>query len=1026
MNKHSVNIKKNKIKSGAFLLHSFKNIFIVAMFAFLGVALVSLISFFSISYWLSDHKEKTLNSRALNYLETSINAYYPHQTKVDSIKLHLNENGTLSISANFGISKDVGEEAFLKVQDLSIKTNTKGFLSKKSLPFDIQIEGLELNTNNLPKKNMIGTLNVKSEKTRNIHKEIKNKLRLFNPNRLFHIHDIDIKNSKIIKNNNIYLLKQDSQSKSNNFISTIFLSNKDKFSFVKFSLYDDQFSTNFFSEISNLPAWIIAETFSSEYSSKLDYRLETIGDIKFDHDKSSNQHKLAINLKNNNLPSGKLISKFRINADNYKDEKQLELKNLSLSLGHTHTEEVNVTGSFDIENSLATERLDVFAKNLSITNLISLWPEAANPETRSWIKNSISHGNLDAKVNWNTKSSLITNDPIATVKYRNLTLNYSNDFDPLTHLNGNITFSRDSTNIHVKDGHLLSSQLSGTAVIDHIDSRIPLNIDVTTDGQLKDHVRFLGDASILALSNKKIDIKNIGGTVRSKVKLLLPLEEGSSAKDIEISAKAQIHNLHSSAFGLANIEEGTFDLTIADNLMTLSGASSVNKQPCNIVLLNNFRDDEDFKTKISVNTKIKDIKDFSELFAHKFKVEEGEMPAEFTYINSKANERIIANFDIDKAKFSLPDIGLVKERNDKSSLQFELVKSENSNWKTESFSLVSPKIDIHSFIEITPDFSEILEFNSDTHYHENDFKIKYTSRDDKKIIKIQGKEIRLEGANFFNLTNIGMYKKYQSAFDNTSTHKKTFLSIQIDKLVMKNKIKFTNIIGNFECYKNRCVNSGFSMKIDDKDYLNISIDEDKNNSWVFKTNNAASVLKGLGIYKEIEGGDLEARIHYANDPTIENSSPIIVGNLSMKNFQAIKTPTIAKIILLSPFNIIKRNLSDASLIPFENMEASFVFSNQKLEVNRSYATGKTLSINIEGSIDNKKDEIHLKGKLIPKSRFNTILANVIKDKTSILKKEGVIGNDFNITGKIDNPAVHMNPIGAIVSFLLRFNPLGLA
>lgn len=1025
MTKSSLKAKINKTTIGAFLLRSLQNIFIVAMFSFLGVALISLVSFFSISYWLSDNQEKILGSRALSYLETAINTYSSNKTKFDNVKLHLNDNGALRISANFEIYNNFGKEAFLKVQDMSIKTETKGFLTKKSLPFDIQINGLELDVNTIPKKRVIRNAFTNPSKKQNINKKIQNKLKFFSPNSMLYIRDIDINNSKIIKNDTIYLLKQSSHSESNHFISTIFLSHKQHSASVKVSLRDNQTSTSFSSEISHLPTWIIAEMFSPEFSSKLDSKLETIGNIKFDYDKKSNIHKLHLHLKSNNVTSDDFISKFHISADNYKDEKQLELKDLSLSMNHT--EEITATGSFDIENNLEIEQMDVVAKNLSVTNLISLWPEAANAETRSWVKNSIPHGNLDAKIHWNTKRSLITNEPIATVDYKDLTLNYANDFDPLTHLNGHITFSRDSTNIHVKDGYLLSSKISNaTAIIDHIDPRMPLAIDVTTDGQLKDHVRFLGDDAILALSNKKIDIKNIGGTVKSKVQLLIPLEDGSSTEDIEISAKAQIHNLHSSVLGLVNIEEGVFDLSIADNLMTLSGTSNVNKQPCNIVLSSNFKENEEFQTKISVTTKIKDIKDFSKLFANKFKVEEGEMPAEFTYIYARDNEKIIANFDIDKAKFSLPDIGLVKEKNDKSSLQFELVKSENSNWKTESFSLVSPKIDIHSFMEITPDFSEILEFNCDTHYHGSDFKIKYTSRDDKKNIKIQGQEIHLEDANFFNLTNIGMYEKDDNNLDNTTSHKKTFLSIQIDKLFMKNKIIFHNIIGNFECYKNHCVNSGFSMEINNKDHLKISIDEDKNNSWIFKTNNAASLLKGLGIYKEIEGGELEAHIHYANAAAIESKSPIIVGRLSMKNFKAIKTPTIAKIILLSPFNIIKRSLSDSSLIPFENMEASFVFSNQKLEINRSYAIGKILSMSIEGSIDNKKDAINLKGKLIPKSNFNTILGSVLNDKSSALQKEGIIGNDFEITGKIDNPTVHMNPIGAIVSFLLRLNPLGVA
>ena len=71
---------------------------------------------------------------------------------------------------------------------------------------------------------------------------------------------------------------------------------------------------------------------------------------------------------------------------------------------------------------------------------------------------------------------------------------------------------------------------------------------------------------------------------------------------------------------------------------------------------------KNLKTKVKLYTSIVDTKEFNELFADKFRVEEGEMPAEFIYTYSKENEQINAQFDIDKAKFSLPDIGLIKEK----------------------------------------------------------------------------------------------------------------------------------------------------------------------------------------------------------------------------------------------------------------------------------------------------------------------------------------------------------------------------
>jgi hypothetical protein len=243
---------------------------------------------------------------------------------------------------------------------------------------------------------------------------------------------------------------------------------------------------------------------------------------------------------------------------------------------------------------------------------------------------------------------------------------------------------------------------------------------------------------------------------------------------------------------------------------------------------------------------------------------------------------------------------------------------------------------------------------------------------------------------------------------------------------MKNNVVFSDILGNLECNKNHCRNSGFAMKINGQDPVSITLNEEKQgNIWTFKTNNAAGFLKGLDIYRDIEGGRLEAQVHHIHNSNLnKNSPPVMVGKVYMKDFNAIKTPIITKLILLSPFSVIK-NLERSSLIPFEDMEISFVFANQKLEINRSYARGKVLAVSLDGSIDGKNGKISLHGRVTPKSQINTAMAALKGKHASVAEKEGVVGNNFNITGDINDPSVRMNHIGAVLSFLLRLTPIGL-
>ncbi|MCH9753921.1 MAG: AsmA-like C-terminal region-containing protein, partial [Alphaproteobacteria bacterium] len=173
---------------------------------------------------------------------------------------------------------------------------------------------------------------------------------------------------------------------------------------------------------------------------------------------------------------------------------------------------------------------------------------------------------------------------------------------------------------------------------------------------------------------------------------------------------------------------------------------------------------------------------------------------------------------------------------------------------------------------------------------------------------------------------------------------------------------------------------------------------------------------------DIEDGILEARVIYKQDA--ENNTAM-VGTAHMYNFKAVKTPVITKLILLSPFGMIKKSLQGSSLIPFQHMEIPFTFQNNKISIKNSYAIGKVLSLGLEGSVDRKTSLINIKGKVIPKTKFNTVLAKMKGKNASTTEKQGFISTNFSVKGTIEEPSVNMNPVSAAISFLLRLSPIGL-
>lgn len=1028
MNKNLSNIFKNYTKIYRFTIRSIKNIAIIATTSFIIFAAFSILFFLGTYRWLSDHEEKNISTKAISYIETIVNMSSKYKTKINHLSLKYDKDNALSIASSISVGQKLTNLVFLEVKNIALIADFNESVKNLRIPLNIDISGLNLNLNNITHTSE----DIKETQLEeyNLHKTIYNKVRLLTPRKPIYIQNISVDNSYIVRNDTNYSLQQKTKTSNKELITTTFLNSENESSTITTSVSPDDENIKLNTEISNLPTWFLVNIFSPEYSSQLQYtandQSHVSGNIKFSSNQTNRTHLLGIDLHSTKTLPENVFSEFKFKADNYTDNHILKIKEFNL-LSHNNGK-LEGTASIGTLHGLSLQKLNATANNINIDQISSLWPNKKASATKNWIKNNLSEGNCDAKINFSTSEKPNKSKPIANIEFNNITLNYSNKFDPLTKLNGDISIYRTNLDIKIKDGFLLSTPIKANANINLYDEKLPLNIKVSTDGPLKDHVNFLGLDAINALNKKNLDIRNIEGTANTNLAIFIPLRSSDKLEDTIITADAKISNLGTSILNLIKIKEGTFELSLYDNLMTLKGDTLINNQKCELELLNSLKDDKDFKTRVAIYTSITDTKEFNELFANKFRVEEGNMPAEFIYVNSIDKEKISAQFDIDKAKFSLPDIGLVKDINDKSSFDFELVKTADSNWKSNSFNLTSPKIDIKSFVEITPDFTSLVRFDADTNYHGNQFTLRYAAEKDSRTIKIRGETIDLNDASFFNIENIGIYSNRNTGIStNYKSNKETKISIQIDKLKMKNDIIFHEIIGNFECNKVDCSNSGFSMKINNTDSLNISLEKGNGNDvWIFKTNNAASFLRGLGLYQDIEGGNLEAKVSYVRDSnTRPNSPPVMVGTVRMNNFNAIKTPIITKLILLSPFGAIKKSLEKNSLIPFDHMEVPFIFANNKIEINRSYAIGKIVSVSLHGSVDRKTSEINIKGNVVPKTKFNTILAKVKGKNSSTSEKQGLISTGFSVRGTIDNPQATMNPIGAALSFLLKLSPLGL-
>jgi hypothetical protein len=82
--------------------------------------------------------------------------------------------------------------------------------------------------------------------------------------------------------------------------------------------------------------------------------------------------------------------------------------------------------------------------------------------------------------------------------------------------------------------------------------------------------------------------------------------------------------------------------------------------------------------------------------------------------------------------------------------------------------------------------------------------------------------------------------------------------------------------------------------------------------------------------------------------------------------------------------------------------------------------GPLIGGTIDGLIDYARDEVHLRGTLVPLYGPNNLLGQLPLVGLFLGgEKEGLLGITYEVVGRPGNPVLHINPISALAPGLLR-------
>ena len=186
---------------------------------------------------------------------------------------------------------------------------------------------------------------------------------------------------------------------------------------------------------------------------------------------------------------------------------------------------------------------------------------------------------------------------------------------------------------------------------------------------------------------------------------------------------------------------------------------------------------------------------------------------------------------------------------------------------------------------------------------------------------------------------------------------------------------------------------------------------------------AGQLIRGLFDFQSIKGGKLKLVATLpgrASDPDPGATVPDYQGKLDIDDFQVVNQPLLARLFSAGSLTGMG-DLMSGDGISIENLNMPFISRNNVISVRDASAHGRAIGATADGYIDRPKNQLALKGSLVPAYGLNSVLGNIplLGDVLVSKKGEGVFGVTYTVTGNADQPKIDVNPLSGLAPGILR-------
>ncbi|HVI91283.1 MAG TPA: AsmA-like C-terminal domain-containing protein [Dongiaceae bacterium] len=654
------------------------------------------------------------------------------------------------------------------------------------------------------------------------------------------------------------------------------------------------------------------------------------------------------------------------------------------------------------------------------------WPNGVAENTRAWLVPNIPAGMIDdlqADVHIRLPPDSANKPDVhvtGTMQTSGLTVHYLRPLPPITDGVATASFTEKQFAADIKSGQAGAIKLTGGKVLitglDQEDQFISVGGDLTSP--LRDALVLLDNPRLGYPTKLGLKPQSSSGDATAHLQFDFPAAKNLTFAQVKLSVAAQLANigLKKAIFG-ADVTEGNLQLKLTQAGMTVSGPTKLAGIPLDVNWIENFTDNAPFDEQIhAVGTATAEQR--ATLGYDYRPLADGPAKADLTFTRyADTTATLDAAFDVTQSTLAVDFLKWRKEAGKPGTANLLLQLKGDHAVAVPRFELKTGGDTVTGSLTFKPDGGiDQLNIKNAVYGKSNISDVVAKFAGERIDVVVGGGQLDVEP--YMASDDTPKDEATLNREENTPQRPFTLRARNLSLARIAEGRQLTNVtveLSHDPMWWD-IIDVGGDLPGGERLSLVYRPAGNGTHSLVAETKDGGGALRALNIYDSVKGGTLKVT------GTVKDSEPHrpLRGKLDVTSYRLVKTPFFARLLTVASLTGLVDVLTGEGFF-FDGASAKFTKTRGVIDISRFRSAGPSIGLTAAGRLDLDRNQIDVKGTLVPAYAFNSILGNIplIGNLLQGGEGQGLFAATYHVSGGLAEPKINVNPWAALAPGFLR-------